>query len=56
MSAHCMKYRSCFSASDSLPVNVNTDLTRINDGWFSIQWLINQQSTLNIVYPREEKI
>lgn len=49
-------WSGCFSVSDSSPVNVNTDLTRINDGWFSIQFLINQQSTLDIVYPSEEKI
>lgn len=42
--------------SHLLPVDIHTDLTRIDDGWVSIQLFVCQQSTLNIVYPSEKKI
>lgn len=44
------------SASHLLPVDIDTDLIRINDGRLSVQLLIIQQSTLNIVYPSQKKI
>ena len=43
----------CFC--DILPVDIHTDLPRVNDRRFPIQLSVNQQSTLNIVYPSEKK-
>lgn len=39
-----------------LPVNIHTDLIRVNDGRLSIHLLIIQQSTLNVVDPSQEQI
>lgn len=47
----------CFSISlNLLPVDINTDLAGVDDGRFSVHLFIGEQSTLNVVYPSEEKL
>lgn len=39
-----------------LPVDINTDLARVDDGRFTVQLLVGQQGTLDVVNPSEEKL